>query len=156
MTGRTGTMGAIAAVLALLAGPSLAAPCWSSSEVRAAQVREMQTLMMVGALQCRHIAGNDALASYNRFVTRFRPHISSQNDVLKARFARLHGNGAGQNAYDRYTTSLANLQAARGAQTGFCEQVADVGRTLATLNDQDMQAMAARLVPAPASVECIE
>lgn len=96
--------------------------CWTQKELAAARVRDLQSVLMVGALQCR-ASGHDILAEYNRFVVAGRTTITRQNDVLKARFVRLHGPREGQRVYDRFTTALANDHSAN-AVGGFCADMA--------------------------------
>ena len=95
-----------AAALALtatsLSGVAQAA-CWSPQAVEAAQVRDMETMLMVAALRCR-ISGVDFLESYNAFVRGSRPALTLANDRLRIHFAPI----GGLNAYDRYVTGIAN------------------------------------------------
>src|SRR3546814_3031315 len=82
-----------------LATPAAAQSCWNGAEIKAAKVRDLQTLLMVGALQCRS-SKYDVLADYNKFVRAHRATISAHNDVLKTHFKQ-----AG-NQRDRKSTRL--------------------------------------------------
>ena len=99
--------------------------CWNSATLRAAKVRDLQTLLMVGALQCR-ARQPEALSRYNEFVRTHRDAISAHNDVLKAHFLAGDGVAVGQRAYDRFTTMLANGHAANASGPGFCDAVASL------------------------------
>lgn len=78
--------------------------CWAPREVRAAQVRQMQTMLMVAALRCR-AAGIQMSEDYNGFVKTKLDALSAANLVIKQHFVQ---NGGTQDDYDRFTTSLAN------------------------------------------------
>lgn len=116
----------VAFVIALSAAatPALAQQkCWTSKEMGAARVRDLQSVLMVSALQCR-TSGQDVLAAYNKFVVAGRTSIVAKNDVLKARFVRLQGNKEGQRAYDSFTTALANAHAMNSRSTvAFCSSM---------------------------------
>lgn len=80
------------------------AGCWNAQDSSAAQVREMQTMLMVAALRCR-AAHIDISADYDGFVIAQKDAISAANLVIKQHFAAQGGNQAD---YDRFATSLAN------------------------------------------------
>jgi len=129
--GRIGTLlgGAVALALALTAALTAAAPvqaqesCWNARAVRAAKVRDLQTLLMVGALQCR-AQRPEVLTHYNGVVRTHRATLVAHNDVLKAHFVEGDGVAVGQRAYDRFTTMLANGHAAGASAAGFCDAAA--------------------------------
>src|SRR5690606_30503941 len=104
-------VGSAVALLSLsLATPAAAQNCWNGAAVKAAKVRDLQTLLMVGALQCRSTE-YDVLGHYNRFVKAHRATITAHNDVLKTHFVR-----AGKaRDYDRFTTAMANGHSAGSA-----------------------------------------
>ncbi|MEO0500872.1 MAG: hypothetical protein AAF205_10000, partial [Pseudomonadota bacterium] len=52
--------------------------CWQPHEVAAAEVRNFQSLLMVGTLQC-DAANRFVTADYNRFVQRSRQRIQDNN-----------------------------------------------------------------------------
>jgi hypothetical protein len=76
--------------LALMSSPVLAENCWYPHEMRAAQLRDFQSMLMVGTLQCKG-ANSAAVESYNRFVTKQRGLLDANNYVLKAHFLREAG-----------------------------------------------------------------
>ena len=80
------------------------AGCWTARETGAAQVRDMQTMLMVAALRCR-AAHIDISADYDGFVIAQKDAITAANLVIKQHFAAQGGNQAD---YDRFATSLAN------------------------------------------------
>jgi hypothetical protein len=102
------------AASALLAGSANAA-CWTDAAYQAAQVRELDTMLMVQALRCRKTSAS-FLSDYNRFVQGSRPALLQANAELKAHFG-------GLNAYDNYMTTVANRY---GAGTGDLD-CADTG-----------------------------
>lgn len=146
------------AALAVLAGLSVTAmpanaqrPCWSPQQVKAAKVRDLQTLLMVGALQCR-TSGHDVLKGYNRFVINSRSVIQGHNEVLRSRFVNVHGAREGQRAYDRFTTALANGHAANTGASDFCPSMAALANQAASSSRAELEALADRLIDAPRGV----
>ena len=119
---------AAAAASAMLAGSANAA-CWTDAAYQAAQVRELDTMLMVQALRCRKTSAT-FLNEYNRFVQVSRPALLRANAELKAHFG-------GLNAYDNYMTTVANRY---GAGTGDldCHDTASIVRAaLATKGSSD-------------------
>jgi hypothetical protein len=111
----------ISAIIAAIALPVTGAhACWSEREADAAQVRDMETMLMVSALRCR-LSGADFLPDYNAFVRGSRVALTEANDTLRAHFAPR----GGLNAYDRYVTSIANRYGA-GAEGLSCADMASI------------------------------
>ena len=135
---------AAAFCLVSVAAPATATSCWTRADIAAAKVREMQTKLMVAALQCR-AGGVDILASYNRFIRDGRPVLRSANERLKAHFMA-EGKSAGQQAYDRYTTALAN--SAGQIRLGSCAEASALAAE-AAMAKRDLLSLAAREVAAP-------
>lgn len=98
-----------AAALALCASlPANAAMgCWNQTQAAAAQVRDLQSRLMVATLRCSAMGVNVAPA-YNRFLAANRATIQGANGVLMAAFRAGHG-GEAQVQYDRFATALANI-----------------------------------------------
>lgn len=139
--------------LALMTSPVLAENCWYPHEMRAAQLRDFQSMLMVGTLQCKG-ANSGAVESYNRFVTKQRGLLDANNYVLKAHFLREEGIEKGGAAYDGYATSLANNRAARLGDPAFCPTV-DTFVTLAeAASAPELQRLAEMVSEAPASGTC--
>ncbi|WP_339705999.1 hypothetical protein [uncultured Sphingosinicella sp.] len=137
-----------AALLSLsLATPAAAQNCWNGAAVKAAKVRDLQTLLMVGALQCR-ATQYDVLGHYNRFVKAHRTTISAHNDVLKTHFVR-----AGKaRDYDRFTTAMANGHSAGAANPEFCKETAALAEQVSGLGRAEVEAIADRLFVSPKGV----
>jgi hypothetical protein len=110
---------------ALLAGSAQAA-CWSDAAYQAAQVRELDTMLMVQALRCRKTRAN-FVGEYNRFIQVSRPALLKANADLRGHFAAQVGERGALNAYDNYMTTVANRY---GAGTGDmdCNDVGDMVR----------------------------
>jgi hypothetical protein len=103
-------------VMALVSSDVLASTrCWTTGQLRAQKVRELQTKMMVGALQCRDNPELKIIDNYNEFIRKFKGEIGRQNSVLRARF--------GASGYDRHTTRMANSWTVVGDKTAFCQDV---------------------------------
>lgn len=113
---------------ALLAGSANAA-CWTDEAYKAAQVRELDTMLMVEALRCRKTAAN-FVADYNRFVVASRPALIQANAALKGHFARIVGERGALNAYDNYMTTVANRYGA-GSEGLDCSDVASMVKAAA-------------------------
>ncbi len=112
----------LAAMLVAIAVPAGAvqAKCWSESDVTAAKIRDMETMLMVASLRCR--AGNPhMLSAYNAFVRQSRPALTRVNEQLRSHFAQ----SGGLNAYDRYVTAIANRYGA-GADGLDCGDFASI------------------------------
>lgn len=119
---------AATATTAMLAS-SASAACWTDAAYQAAQVRELDTMLMVQALRCRKTSAS-FLSDYNRFVQVSRPALLQANAELKTHFG-------GLNAYDNYMTTVANRY---GAGTGDldCQDTASIVRAaMATKGSSD-------------------
>jgi hypothetical protein len=108
-------------LMAAITVPSVAhATCWNEAAAEAAAVRDMETMLMVGALRCRG-ESQAIIARYNGFIRGNRAALTQANDQLRAYFT---ASGTGLNGYDRYVTSLANRY---GGGDGLnCQQIARV------------------------------
>ena len=121
---------AIAAMTAsaMLAGSAQAA-CWTEAAYQAAQVRELDTMLMVQALRCRKTASN-FVSDYNRFIQASRPALLKANADLKSHFAAQVGERGALNAYDNYMTTVANRYGA-GTDDMDCNDVKSLVRAAA-------------------------
>lgn len=119
-------LGAAGAAMALAVAP-LQAACWRSEEASAANVRELQSALMVAMLRCS-AAGRDFSADYNVFLRANRATIQQMNDRIKAHFVRSAGPARGQIAYDSFTTSLANNHGAEGSSAELCDDMDALAR----------------------------
>jgi hypothetical protein len=108
------------AVLALASTPVNAA-CWTQSEVAAAKVRDLDTMLMVSGLRCRFQSAA-LLNTYNAMVVRHRAALTEANMLLKGHFTKAIG---GANALDSYITRVANRYGA-GADDLSCESLQSI------------------------------
>ncbi len=137
----------LAVALALLVTSPASAACWQPEEYEAARVRDLQTMLMVSALQCR-TADPEMPGAYNRFVGRARPSLIEGEKALLAHFAR----EGDKLAYDRFTTALANKYAELAQHPEFCKRAK---RILAAdeATEGALPTVAALLNARPAGVE---
>jgi hypothetical protein len=113
-----------AAVATALVASSANAACWTDAAYKAAQVRELDTMLMVEALRCRKTSANFVHA-YNRFVVASRPALLQANAALRGHFALTHGQKGALNAYDNYMTTVANRYGA-GTEGMDCDDMASI------------------------------
>jgi hypothetical protein len=119
---------AAALVLAAVFSASGAqAACWSDEAAQAAQVRDLDTMLMVSSLRC-HLKGVEFIPAYNEFVANNRDALVEANNRIQTHFT---GKG-GASAYDSYVTKLANSYGA-GAKDISCAELADMATTAANL-----------------------
>lgn len=152
MTGRMtkGGLGlALGAALCAATPAQATMGCWNETQAAAAQVRDLQSRLMVAAMRCRAM-GIDVLASYNAFVRSNRETIQGANGVIMAQFSRGFG-GEAQLQYDRFTTSLANAYGADATDAAVCAETAAVAEEAAAAagDPQRLVAIAQRLGRAP-------
>jgi hypothetical protein len=100
------------------------AACWTSGELAAAKIRDLEMMLMVSALRCR-ATGHDFLGKYNQFVRNSRPALTDANERLRGHFVAEVGAQRGLNAYDSYVTSMANQYGA-GADGLNCRDLASI------------------------------
>ena len=139
-----------AAAAAMAATPAEAAMgCWNESQRAAAQVRDLQSRLMVDALRCRAY-GIDILGAYNEFVRSNRATLQAANAVIMGQFARGFG-GEGQREYDRFTTALANSYGAGATSGQTCAAAASTAAEAVAANGdiQRLVAIEERLGAAP-------
>jgi hypothetical protein len=153
---RVGRLAAFAASssLALLPVAAEASNCWYPNEARAAQLRGLQTMLMVGALQCRFTQPS-AVDLYNDFIGRQRAFLDANNRVLKSRFFREDG-AHGARAYDRYNTGLANDYSARSEEPDrrSCWRIASLTRMATRMSEADLLMLADSVAEPPFSGAC--
>ncbi|ATE63402.1 hypothetical protein CMV14_02465 [Rhizorhabdus dicambivorans] len=113
------------------------AGCWSAEHASAARIRDLQTYLMVETLRCQAMGFNIS-TDYNAFVRGNRAAIGAANDRLKAFFVSSAGPVRGQNAYDRFTTSLANAYGADRTSQDSCYEAASTAREATMMaNDRE-------------------
>jgi hypothetical protein len=115
-----------AAALTLCASmPAQAAMgCWNETQLAAAQVRDLQSRLMVASLRCAAM-GVDVTSAYNRFVVANRATIQGANGVIMAQFRSGYG-GQAQLHYDRFATALANEYGDDATDRTVCAETATV------------------------------
>lgn len=107
----------------IIASPAQAAmSCWNDTQTAAAQVRNLQSRLMVASLRCAAL-GYDVTPAYNRFVRASRETIQGANGVIMAQFRAGHG-GQAQLHYDRFATVLANAYGADDTTEEVCAETA--------------------------------
>ncbi len=94
---------ALVALASIMSSNAAQAACWSPAEVEAAQVRDLDAMLMVGSLRCK-ASDQGFVAEYNSFVSTSRPALMEANDRLRDHF----DTAGGLKAYDQYVTALAN------------------------------------------------
>ena len=112
------------AMAALASGGAAEASCWTPVQVRAAQVRDLETMLMVSALRCRK-SPEDFMARYNAFVVHSRGALTEVNAQLRAHFSQSVGAAQALNAYDNYVTRIANRYGA-GAEGLGCSDMGSI------------------------------
>jgi hypothetical protein len=146
--GKHAVRGLVGLLLLIGATPAAAAGgCWNEKTVAAAKVRDLQTVMMVGALQCRN-SEHDVLTHYNKFIKAHRVAITSHNDVLKTHFKT----SSHVRDYDKFTTALANSRSVDAADPAFCERTAALARELAAADRAKVEEIAVRTIATPKGV----
>ncbi|TAN44968.1 MAG: hypothetical protein EPN26_16460 [Rhodospirillales bacterium] len=135
----------ILAALILVGGIGLAtkawADCYTPEEVKATQVRQLQTQLMVAALKCSHMP--EHAASYNSFVRAFGPQISDSAKVLMGHFKRTSGKDS-QRSFDRFITQIANDASSLSINTpDYCETVSQTFQAVQGLRGPELASYAA-------------
>jgi hypothetical protein len=118
---------ALALAATMAANPAQA--CWTSMEEDAAKVANLNTMMMVSALRCRHGQDN-FLAEYNQFVKAHNSVLGSQNAAVRSHFARVGGVRGAEAALDKFVIGIANHYGA-GHETLGCAQLKQLAGELA-------------------------
>jgi hypothetical protein len=137
-------VGILCALAATAASVPANAGCWAEAEASAAQVRELQTLLMVSTLRCA-AAGINIAPEYNRFVASARVPLQDANATIKRHFS----GGEDDSGYDRFTTTLANHYGAGATTAGTCAEAAALSQEVAA-NPQALADMARRRISAQA------
>jgi hypothetical protein len=101
----SGKVAALALAATVVAQPAQA--CWTNAESDAAQVANLNMMMMVSALRCRNGPDN-FLNEYNRFVSTNNPVLGAQNDAMRRHFARINGPKGAEAAMDKFVIGIAN------------------------------------------------
>ena len=135
--------------------PSQAAPdCWRARELDAAQVRAFQTMLMVGALQCRS-RYEPAADAYNWFVEMQRERLLRHGKTLERHFERENGEQA-VGASDRFNTALANQYSGSFDGHMTCWTVVTMATQAGAADGEGLLRLARVYTPRPAALGCPE
>ena len=135
----------VAGALAIgLAAPAMAAPaCWSVDLVRAAKLRQLDVMLMVGSLRCRGTA-QDYRAAYDRFLLRHRPMLGKVNQSILGEMRQRLGPVGALDALDQASVRMANHY---GEQAGYgCGDLGELASALADSGGDALPAAAELLV----------
>ena len=108
---------------------------------------------MVSALQCRNVEGLNMLERYNGFIAQQRAALQSHNGQLRAWFIQTSGR-AGLNAFDSFTTRLANAHSAGANNADFCATMAQVMQAATAVSAAELPQFA--LAALPESAACLK
>ncbi len=93
-------------------------PCMRATEVKADQVRFVETQMRIAALQCRGGGHRDMIGMYNDFVRSKRPYFIEAEGPLRTFLER-----AGKGDLEGYVTATANrVSLGSGSVEQFCDR----------------------------------
>jgi hypothetical protein len=126
--------------------------CWRERELEAAQVRAFQTMLMVGALQCRGYY-QPAADAYNWFVERQRDRLQLHARTIERHFERESGDGAVA-ANDRFNTALANQYSGSFNPHMTCWTVVTMARHGGLQDGEGLVRLAEVYTPAPEALSC--
>lgn len=108
------------ALLCGVAGQAQAESCWDQHLVEAAQIRQLDIMLMVSTLRCQ-VKGVDFVPEYNAFVVSNKTMLVANNDELLRHFNASMSGRAAYDAYDRFSTGMANQFGNGGGQPEDCE-----------------------------------
>jgi hypothetical protein len=135
---------------ALVVSPSYAQSCAITSVEASVKVRELQSILMVGALQCRAVASSTVIADYNRFIAAHKVALANHNNALRSYFMRASVQ-TGATAFDQFATRLANAHAQAASSAGFCTMIAQVVQTAADIPSEQLPDFAGQMLPESAA-----
>lgn len=140
--------------MALAPGVEAWARCMTQEERVAAQVRAVQTELMVAALSCRAVPGRDFTAHYNAFVQKHGERLIHNGRVLQGYFKARFGAQSGSR-FDSFMTALANDLSRRSmASATFCDESVGLFQEIARLERKDLETWSgARSAPQVASLD---
>ncbi len=114
-------------IISAAAPANAASACWSADLQRAAKLRQLDVMLMVGSLRCRTTA-QDYRATYDRFLTRHRLMLGKANLAMLAEMRLTLGAAGASDTLDRASVRMANQY---GQQAGY--SCADLGEVTAAL-----------------------
>ncbi|WP_142847826.1 hypothetical protein [Telmatospirillum sp. J64-1] len=142
---------ASSALPAAAASPEGVGSCYTPTEVRASQLRQLQTELMVAALSCNH-ADLGFREKYNAFVHKFGKNLNDNAKVLRTHFSRNYGSEQARR-FDSYITALANEASVRSVgEATYCESAYQLYEAVSSLGPREIEDFAARTVKAETAV----
>jgi hypothetical protein len=139
-----------AIILSLTLSPAYAQSCVITAVQSSAKVRELQSVLMVGALQCRAVPGSTVIADYNRFIAAHKVALQNHNNALRAHFMR-SALKTGAADFDQFTTRLANANASSASSAGFCTMIGQLVQAAADVPSEQLADFAAQMLPESAT-----
>jgi hypothetical protein len=135
---------------ALIISPGYAQSCATTSVQASVKVRELQSILMVGALQCRAVAGSTVIADYNRFIAAHKVALANHSKALRSYF--MHASAkTGAVSFDQFATRLANAHAQAASGAGFCTMIGQLVQTAADVPSEQLPDFAAQMLPESAA-----
>lgn len=121
----------ILGLISLTSGQVLAeVDCHDRTLISAIAARQVQTQLMVGALQCRGNFDMGQRQIYKAYLQKFGSRLESEHQYLAARYQERHA-AAATKRFDAYLTSLANQASlALLKEPSRCVGVAKAGQNL--------------------------
>ncbi len=137
---------ALGAALALVLAPVAEAACYTPAEWEAAEMRMLQSDLMVAALGCGDRDGSFA-AGYNSFVGKHKTSLVSHSQVLQRYYQRIYGS-AGTKQFDQFVTQVSNDASERSLQAGagYCDQARVLLTTVNRIETRELPVFAAARV----------
>lgn len=137
-------LAAVPAAAATPAADAGAGSCYTGPEVRASQVRQLQTELMVATLSCAGYPQLGLRERYTAFVHKFGGSLNDNAKVLRGHFQRNHGRDHARR-FDAYITSLANQASLRSFdEPSYCQSMLGMFEALAGLEPRDIEDFAAK------------
>ncbi|MBF0166748.1 MAG: hypothetical protein HQL45_03880 [Alphaproteobacteria bacterium] len=137
-------LAALILVGAMVLTPAMAAECVGPEVVKATQVRQLQTQLMVAALKCSHMP--EHAASYNSFVRTFGSQIADSARVIMGHFKQANPKDS-QRSFDRFITQLANDASTHSINaTDFCENIGQTFNSVMGLRGPELASFAATTI----------
>lgn len=122
--------------------------CYTAPEVRASQLRQLQTELMVATLSCAGYPQLGFRDRYNAFVNRYGASLNATARTLRGHFQRVHGRDHSKR-FDAYITSLANQASLRSfEEPTYCQSMATLFDALNAVEPREIEDFAAREVAA--------
>jgi hypothetical protein len=149
---RAAAVAALGSLLAAAAPASADTGCWRERELDSVRVRAFQTMLMVGALQCRSYY-QPAADAYNWFVEQQRDHLHRHARTVARHFERELGDEAVA-ATDRFNTALANQYSGSFNPHMTCWTVVTMARHASVQDGEGLVRLAEVYTPAPEALAC--